>query len=318
VYQLTLDDGRTIKATAEHKFIVRLPGHGPTGAQHWRTAQEITDRINRTQRRQGQHGKNENLIWMANHVLPWSEGAWDRDAGFLAGAFDADGTIGQGYRKRWPVLRFAQYDNELLAEVKAALGRKGFSYTQSASRTSVGKWVQALTIVGGKSELLRFLGQMRPPRLLAKWQEFALADRTLQAENWSLIVRAEYVGEEEIVLLSTSSVTYITEAGSSRNTGALDNKFRLNAVVGEVINYYFKAHLHEAQSSESEIHGEVMQNGSFVGPSLLSIEMSRAAASLPSQEFMLFHPRRGKTHHYRIHLAEVDEVRQVEVIGRKS
>ncbi len=102
----------------------------------------------------------------------------------------------------------------------------------------------------------------------------------------------------------------------STYTGALDNKFRLNAVVGQIINYYFKAHLHEAQSSESEIQGEIMQNGCFVGPSLLSIEMSRAAANLPSQEFMLFHPKRGKTHHYRIHLAEVDEVRQVEVIGR--
>ncbi len=103
----------------------------------------------------------------------------------------------------------------------------------------------------------------------------------------------------------------------STYTGALNNKFRLNAVVGEIINYYFKAHLHEAQSSESEIQGEIMQNGCFVGPSLLSVEMSQAAASLPSQEFMLFHPKRGKTHHYRIHLAEVSEVRQVEVIGRK-
>ena len=104
----------------------------------------------------------------------------------------------------------------------------------------------------------------------------------------------------------------------STYTGALDNKFRLNAIVGEIINWYFKAHLHEAQSSESEIQGEVIQNGCFVGPSLLSVEMSRAAASLPSQEFMLFHPNRGKTHHYRIHLADVDEVRQIEVIGRKA
>lgn len=104
----------------------------------------------------------------------------------------------------------------------------------------------------------------------------------------------------------------------STYTGALDNKFRLNAIVGEIINWYFKAHLHEAQSSESEIQGEVIQNGCFVGPSLLSVEMSRAAASLPSQEFMLFHPKRGKTHHYRIHLADVDEVRQIEVIGRKA
>lgn len=101
-------------------------------------------------------------------------------------------------------------------------------------------------------------------------------------------------------------------------TGALANKFRLNAVVGEVINYYFKGHLHEAQASESEIRGEVIQNGCFVGPSLLSVEMSAAAANLPSQEFMLFHPDHGKTHHYRIHLADESEIRQHEWVGRLS
>ncbi len=103
----------------------------------------------------------------------------------------------------------------------------------------------------------------------------------------------------------------------STYTGALNNKFRLNAVVGEVINYYFKAHLHEAQSTESEIQGEVIQNGCFVGPSLLSLEMSQAAANLPSQEFMLFHPTYGKTHHYRLHLATAGEIRQHEWVGRR-
>ena len=99
-------------------------------------------------------------------------------------------------------------------------------------------------------------------------------------------------------------------------TGAIDNKLRLNSVIGETINYYFKAHLHEAQSAEHEINGEIIQNGCFVGPSLLSIEMSRAAANLPSQEFMLFHPKHGRTGMHRIRLATVDEVRHLEVIGR--
>ncbi len=99
-------------------------------------------------------------------------------------------------------------------------------------------------------------------------------------------------------------------------TGALDNKLRLNSVIGEVINYYFKAHLHEAQSAIHEIDGEVVQNGSFVGPSLLSIEMSRAAANRPSQTFMLFHPTHRKTHTFIINLATVEEIRHLEVIGR--
>jgi len=99
-------------------------------------------------------------------------------------------------------------------------------------------------------------------------------------------------------------------------TGAIANKLRLNAIVGEVLNYYIKAHLHEAQSAENEIKGEIIQNGCFVGPSLLSVEMSQAAASLPSQEMWLMHPRKGITNRHRITLAEVSEVRQLEFIGR--
>ena len=93
-------------------------------------------------------------------------------------------------------------------------------------------------------------------------------------------------------------------------TGAIENKNRLNSVYGEVINYYIKAHLHEAQSAEHEIGGEILQNGCFVGPSLLSVEMSRAAANIPSQELFFMHPKHGKTHHHRIRLASVEEMRK--------
>ncbi len=102
----------------------------------------------------------------------------------------------------------------------------------------------------------------------------------------------------------------------STYTGAMDNKLRLNSVIGELINYYMKGHLHEAQSAEHEVNGEIIQNGCFVGPSLLSIEMSRAASNLPSQEFMLFHPKHGRTSLHRIRLADESEVRHLEVIGR--
>ena len=101
-------------------------------------------------------------------------------------------------------------------------------------------------------------------------------------------------------------------------TGAINNKLRMNAIIGEVLNYYVKAHLHEAQNAENEIRGEIIQNGCFVGPSLLSVEMSQAAASLPSQEMWLLHPRKGITNRHRITLAEVDEIRQIEWLGRKE
>lgn len=99
-------------------------------------------------------------------------------------------------------------------------------------------------------------------------------------------------------------------------TGAIDTKLRLNAIVGSVLNYLVKGHGHEAQNVENEIKGEVIQNGSFVGPSLLSVEMSRASANLPSQEMFLLHPRYGITSRHRLTLAEIKDVRQLEWIGR--
>jgi hypothetical protein len=99
-------------------------------------------------------------------------------------------------------------------------------------------------------------------------------------------------------------------------TGAYDNKLRMNPIVSDrrLINFMFKAHLHEAQEMEGEIGGQVVQNGCFVGPSLLSIEGQRASASLPSQEMYLIHPKYGLTHHHRIRLATPDELRQGEMV----
>lgn len=99
-------------------------------------------------------------------------------------------------------------------------------------------------------------------------------------------------------------------------TGAYDNKFHMNAIIGEVINFMCKAHLHEAESAEGEIGGEVIQNGCFVGPSLMMLEHNRPVANLPSQEIMFIHPKRRKTQQTRIHLADVDEVRRLEVLNR--
>lgn len=103
---------------------------------------------------------------------------------------------------------------------------------------------------------------------------------------------------------------------TSTYTGASMNKLRMNSIVGEVINYYFMAHHHNAQSIENEIRGETILNGCVVGPSLLSLEMSKAASNLPSQEFMLFHPQHGKTLGARLHLATPEELRQHRVINR--
>lgn len=94
-------------------------------------------------------------------------------------------------------------------------------------------------------------------------------------------------------------------------TGLVDNKLRLNSIVGKLVNYYMSAHHHEPQNVEHEIGGECVVNGCFVGPSLLSVSMGRPAANIPSQELFLIHPKHGLTHRHRIKLATVSEMREL-------
>ena len=167
---------------------------------------------------------------------------------------------------------------------------------------------------------------------LFAWQMIAERMKGLTGGEWSTTengIRCLQGGDIEF-FISPSELLFIDVLGWNfavrhghglRNlmttyTGIQDNKYRLNSIVGEIINYYIFAHHHFPQNVEAEIRGETIGNGCFVGPSLLSVMMSRAAANLPSQELFTVHPRHGITNRHRIHLAEVEEVRRPEFIGR--
>lgn len=102
----------------------------------------------------------------------------------------------------------------------------------------------------------------------------------------------------------------------STYTGALDNKLATNSIVGKVIPYMVLGHHHTATEDEAEIDGEIISNGCFVGPSLLSLKMRRPKANRPSQEVFFVHPKKGITHRHRIHLAQRDEIRNITTIKR--
>ena len=102
----------------------------------------------------------------------------------------------------------------------------------------------------------------------------------------------------------------------STYTGALDTKLATNSIVGKVIPYMVFGHHHTATEDEAEIDGEIISNGCFVGPSLLSLKMRRPKANRPSQEVFFVHPKKGITHRHRIHLAQRDEIRNITTIKR--
>ena len=96
-------------------------------------------------------------------------------------------------------------------------------------------------------------------------------------------------------------------------SGGMNTKLRMNAILGFVINYFVCAHHHQNFEFEKEIGGRFMVNGSFVGPSMLSVHWLHEA-NLPSQLIFAVHPKWGVTHRTNLVLAQPEEIRQIEVV----
>lgn len=144
-------------------------------------------------------------------------------------------------------------------------------------------------------------------------------------------VRATGLGEDRIkfhitvspfILAEIMGKTFLGAHGETTKpwspyaaSGVYNAKLRTNALLGEVINYWVLAHHHVPYHMERELEGQIRGNGNFAGPSLLAVNKLREA-NLPSQELFFVHPKYGITHPHRIHLATVEDIRKVHVVGR--
>jgi hypothetical protein len=151
-----------------------------------------------------------------------------RDAGYLAGAFDGEGWLARatGTSAANHGLGLAQRENELLDRVRTALKERGFVFTdvlhhkpqpQSFTRSED---IHTLSIIGAgrlqkRPEVLRFLGSVRPHRLLAKYS----ADRmgSVYYDPWVRVTRVTPVGAQTVITLQTSSRTYLAEGFLAHN-----------------------------------------------------------------------------------------------------
>lgn len=196
-YKLTLEDGTTVTCSAEHRWLVFTAG----SRTQWKQTKDLvsTDRIYRV-------------------CDTWGSPVLNYKAGYLAAAFDGEGCISYTDEKIGQIC-FAQKDNEMLAQVKQYLTDLGFSFGERLDPQSN---VHKLYITGGRYELLRFMGTVRPKRLLSKFDPNTLGTLRCckqKARNFShpRVVGLEYVGEQTVIPIRTSTRTYIAEGLASHN-----------------------------------------------------------------------------------------------------
>lgn len=159
---------------------------------------------------------------IAHFAKPW-ETDNSRDAGWLAGIFDGEGWISQHNDSGRSVpawtIGVAQNQGLVLDKIKLEMAERGFSWR----RKTVGvNGCENIAIAGGFREMVRFLGMIRPTRLLEKLPKMLTPGAALKTRyNFDLakIKSIEFVGErEEVASITTSSGTFITGGYLSHNS----------------------------------------------------------------------------------------------------
>lgn len=221
-YQLLLEDGTKMTASSNHKWLVDL-----VNDHTWRTTEQLRDLGSATSSRSASR--------LTKVLEPWDE-LHSRDAGYLAAAFDGEGHLNQQQHSHCEThsfrLSYAQRQNEMSRAVTEALGKYGFEYAIGTPKTSD---CLSYNLKGGRPELLRFLGQVRPGRLLAKFNPHILG--RFERKEHVAIVEKHFVGDRPVIALKTDTGTFLAEGFASHNSEYIAQKPSVEYWIGRAQGY---------------------------------------------------------------------------------
>jgi len=199
VYEITTAQG-TVRSSGGHLF-VRCHDKA---AQEWARADAIKP--------------GDKLAYF---MEPYGEDtSWE--AGYLAGFFDGEGTVAGDYQ-----LNFGQALGPTLDKAVRLLEAKGYNCTVKQLRQPgtddrgivSRKPLANVYVSGGYRGALRFLGEMRPERLLANahrlWEGKATKSRTSPPVE---VLSVRCVGTESVHSIGTSTKTLVVEGFLSHNS----------------------------------------------------------------------------------------------------
>ncbi len=197
-YAVTFADGTTIVASEKHGWL--------TASHRWITTGKFRSK-------KTHDGHTTKIIKTMN--------VWDidrsKDAGYLAGAFDAEGHISQkphrNYGGKTMAIGFGQNPNAMSNQVEESLKRKKFNFGKCKHGN-----LYNYVIHGGRSELLRFLGQIRPPRLLENFKPGELGVIKGNGNHCVEVVKCEFIGEQTVIGLNTTTKTFVAEGFLNHNS----------------------------------------------------------------------------------------------------
>jgi hypothetical protein len=207
--KMTFSDGTEVVCSTDHQWLTKQYVSGK--ATSWRRADAMVPGVSR----------------VAHPLSTW-ETDDTRGGGYLAAAFDGEGWYSQG-RGTARSLGFCQRENEMLEEVRTALKERGFVFNDYLNHRpqpenfTRSEDIHTFTIGGvaggvshqSRPEIMRFLGSIRPSRLLSKFSADRLGSTFY--DPWVTLVAVEEVGVQTVVAVQTTSRTFIAEGMLSHN-----------------------------------------------------------------------------------------------------
>jgi hypothetical protein len=199
-YRLAMDDGTTIDCSAEHLWLVKTAGSRTI----WKTTEDLVE---------------SDRIFKITDV--WEQRSTHM-TGYLAGIFDGEGHLSNPHLGMWQ-LGMCQKEGVVLDRTKEYLDKLGYTYWCATENIGTNGDVVRLMISGGRAAIMRFLGQIRPQRLLDKLDIDQLGsigrhDHKGQDFRHPTIMTKTFLGSRKVVAFRTSTRTFIAEGLASHNS----------------------------------------------------------------------------------------------------
>ena len=198
-YRVVLADGTETVCSEDHRWLVASPSGS---AIRWVRTRDLLV---------GQRPQRLTHEW--DEPNTW-------EAGYIAGILDGEGSLSRkpmahgGHSLR---LSFAQLPGPVLDTALRILAAWGFDCSvrdHGAQRNAL----KSVYVRGGRSEILRLLGMVRPMRLLEKF-DIDLLGRAVAIDSPS-IISIEPLGVGEVVALETTTGTLVAQGFAHHNCGA--------------------------------------------------------------------------------------------------
>lgn len=200
--EVFFDNKNSIIVSRDHPFVVRF--------------------IKKTNEGLSKKYINASDLQIGDRIL--SIGMWELEqtweSGYIAGQYDGEGClVGPSKTHNTRYLSYTQKKGDGADKIEQMLIDRGFCVSKD-ERKRRENWsiVQTLRIVGGWSEIVRFLGTFRPKRLLRKYFDKIFEGTAMNGVKDVRVVQVKDIGIKSVIGLQTSTKTYISDGLLSHNS----------------------------------------------------------------------------------------------------